>query len=261
MVYLFYNSFTTYSLVSIWFVMITHSLFVISMYVYTQFKNKKLESKTINDVNIMLKNNYENLNYMQDIMSNQIHDFNKHLTTLRGLVDTGSTASNYINELLYTSYTKSNLCLSGNDVVDSIINYYISLADENEIHLSFNVRLKSRLELSVVDICSILFNQFDNALNACKKIENTTRRNIRIDIWQKGTFVFFKVTNSCLKITFDPRKNLINSKKYYKDGHGFGLKIIANIADKYNGIVNNEYKNGYFVSTVMLTNKKSEVNK
>ena len=164
------------------------------------------------------------------------------------------TAKKYTKELLETSYQQAQNCHSGNEIIDSIINCKMNEATNQNIEFNHKILLNTKLNISFVDICAILANQIDNALEACAKISIDKERSVKVQIWQKESFVFFKVINTVDKNPFDSLNNLKSTKDNSDTMHGLGIKNIRETAAKYDGFLKNNYIDGYFISLVMVSN-------
>ena len=81
-------------------------------------------------------------------------------------------------------------------------------------------------------------------------------RYIKVKIWQKEAFIFFKVTNTCPINPFGKNGELISSKSNDGDKHGFGVKNILKTVSRYGGTLKNEYHDGCFISAAMLPNNE-----
>ena len=103
-----------------------------------------------------------------------------------------------------------------------------------------------------MDICGILANQIDNALEACKSMPESFPREIKITIKQVENFAFFRVENTTKCNPFTNNHSLASTKNDTSTQHGLGLKNIRDIANKYNGFLRSEYENGVFISVVSL---------
>ena len=129
----------------------------------------------------------------------------------------------------------------------------VAEAKEKNITFSYNISLSDTLKIDSVDICAILANQLDNAIEACEKAD-ADHRKIDVFIAQKESFVLFRVINTAKENPFDKNNNLPTSKNNNSGLHGFGIRIIRETAEKYNGISENSYDNGIFTSSAMLSN-------
>ena len=121
------------------------------------------------------------------------------------------------------------------------------------IPFEHHIVLGSPLHISSIDICAILANQIDNALVACAKIPVDKECFVKVVIWQKENFVFFKVTNTTHKNPFNDKHELISTKNGL---HGFGVKNISRTVSSYGGTLKSDYKDGKFISIAMIPNNE-----
>lgn len=200
----------------------------------------------------MMEKNYQEIHSYHEIIRQQIHDFKNHLRAIDGMLDAGSNAKKYTQNLLASSYSYANECHCGNDIIDSVINCKEAEATAKNIKFEYRISLSDTLRMEPIDICAILANQIDNAIEACAKIENSNDRRITVSISQKEAFVLFKVINTVRENPFD-RNNELPTSKNNEDGlHGFGIRIIRETAEKYNGAADNSYEDGCFISSVLI---------
>lgn len=227
---------------------------VISFILISRSEQEKQTHALLKSTNQLLTENYQQLHAYQQIHAKQIHDFNHHLIALKGLEDMNKhkEALSYINSLLSTTYQEIALCHSGSDILDAVINCKATEAEQLGITFSFTVNFLAPPNINPVDICGVLANQIDNAFDACRQIPHSCIREVKIIIKQVENFIFFRVENT---VDHDPFKNnhsLTSTKSDTSMQHGLGLKNIRDIADKYNGFLRNEYKDGFFISVVSL---------
>lgn len=158
------------------------------------------------------------------------------------------------DRLLNVSCLHRAHCYSGNDITDAIINCKYSEAQMLGINFRFSANLHQPISIDSVDICGVLANQIDNAFDACKKIR-IGGKEVVIDIKQVNEMVFFKVTNTTSDDPFDKNGELKSTKITDAKRHGFGLENMQTIAEKYSGFMQTEYRDGRFISLVMLNNQ------
>lgn len=237
------------------FIMVCTIALTAAIIIAARYQNEKTEKEVMLLLNKEMMKNYQRLSAVQTAMSRQVHDFTNHLRTLDGLSWENGAAQNYIKELLKVPQRRAYYCRSGNEVIDSIINCKVEEANDLQIPITFTVRLETEISISPVDLCAILANQIDNAIEACEKILEPSKRFIKISILQKRNFLFFKVENSAAEDPFDRTGKLISRKVGSGKTHGLGVKNIAETAEKYNGSLDNSFKDGCFSSIVMLQNE------
>lgn len=241
---------------SLFFIVVVIAATIISIAISAKYQNEKREKELMAMANMMLEKNYMQMKQSQDIIRKQVHDFKNHIRIIDGMLDGNSSEKKYTRELLSASYQQAQHCHSGNDIIDSIINCKMNEADNNNIGFQHKIQLNSKLYISFSDICAILANQIDNALEACIKIPKNQKRFVKVEIWDKESFVFFKVTNTTSQNPFDKSHNLKTTKNNSDCTHGFGIKNIQETASKYDGLLKNDYIDGCFISLVMILNDK-----
>lgn len=239
---------------SLFFIILTIVISIISVVISSKYQNEKREKELIALTNTLMEKNYTEIKQAQDIIRKQVHDFKNHILTIDGMLSEDSNAKKYTKELLETSYQQAQNCHSGNEIIDSIINCKMNEATNQNIEFNHKILLNTKLNISFVDICAILANQIDNALEACAKISIDKERSVKVQIWQKESFVFFKVINTVDKNPFDSLNNLKSTKDNSDTMHGLGIKNIRETAAKYDGFLKNNYIDGYFISLVMVSN-------
>ena len=202
----------------------------------------------------LMEKNYQTLH--QDLQENakRIHDFHHHLQAILGLAEQAGdqNTEEYVQSLLDVSYRDVRMCSCGNDIIDAVINCSAAEAARSQIDFHYNVELSSSLsQIAPIDLCAVLGNQVENALDACKKIPDSQRRFIQVSIRQNKSFVVIQVTNSAYRNPFTADGRLLTNKEE-PQFHGLGLKSIQDTVDKYNGYLTNSYEDHQFKSEALL---------
>lgn len=222
----------------------------------TNFQAERQTNELLHMADKLMTENYQQLYANQQALARQIHDFNHHIKALQTLAiqeDARETVA-YTQALLQSSYRRRKFCSSGNNIIDAIINCKAAEAEELSITFSFDVKLPQQMEVDPVDICAILSNQIENAFDACKKIGDTDKRTVSVDIWPKNEkTVFFRVANYVDENPLDMNPDLQSTKRDTSTLHGLGLKNISDTAARYGGAVSNTYQDHCFISTVFLS--------
>ena len=202
----------------------------------------------------LMEKNYQTLH--QDLQENakRLHDFHHHLQAILGLAEQAGDqkTEEYVQSLLDVSYRDVRMCSCGNDIIDAVINCSAAEAARSHIDFQYNVELSSSLsQISPIDLCAVLGNQVENALDACRKIPDSQRRFIQVSIRQNKSFVVIQVINSAYRNPFTADGRLVTNKED-SEFHGLGLKSIQDTVDKYNGYLTNSYENHQFQSEALL---------
>lgn len=145
-------------------------------------------------------------------------------------------AKKFINQnIREINNIKNNFAHSNNIVIDSLINYKFSIAEKKKILLDIKINIWINLPVDDGDICILLGNAIDNAIEATLKVQEKDRFiNLYIRCI-KNTLVITMV-NSYDKTVHSVNGNLISTKKD-RENHGMGLVSMRKVVDKYNGII------------------------
>jgi len=180
------------------------------------------------------------------------HDIKLHLATLKDYTIDNQAATDYLNALIGDITESEIYSETGNIAFDSIINFKLKSAKEDNIKLDITTSIPSVLNIEVIDIVTILGNLLDNALDSVANMEEKIiKLNIKFD---KGN-LFIKIDNTFDgKIKYEENqddKKLITTQKD-SDEHGHGLKNIKKSAEKYNGHVDISHTDNIFTVGLIL---------
>lgn len=130
-----------------------------------------------------------------------------------------------------------------NDILNAILT--IKMLEAKRSGLSLNIKIDNSVKINMkeIDICNVFSNILDNSIEASKKCKN---KNVTFCIFRKNNYIIIKCENA-YENSFkkDSRGKMITSKLDAKN-HGYGIKIIENIVNKYNGEMNIMVKNNIF---------------
>jgi len=183
------------------------------------------------------------------------HDMKLHLATARDFTAGGKAelATNYLDGLLGDIERKEIYSNTKNTAFDSIINYKLNDAKQENIKLDVRLLIPPTLNIEVEDVVTILGNLLDNALEAATKTED---KAIKLDIEYSKESLFIQVEN-----TFDGvvkyaqcksgAEEVITTRKN-GDNHGYGLKSIRKSVEKYSGHLDISHDDNVFSVGVLL---------
>ena len=105
--------------------------------------------------------------------------------------------------------------------------------------------------MDTIDLFSLFGNILDNALESVLQIENEEHRVIALTSNHQGQFLILRCDNYFThKLTFS--NGLPVTSKSNKDYHGFGLKSIKMILEKYNGTLSITTEEDIFHLFIMM---------
>lgn len=222
--------------------------------VMTKAEKDKQMQEILQSENALMARNYQLIHADKVESAKRQHDFNHHLKVMRELVQEQKIeeVSKYLQSLLDVPVRESAACHSGNDIIDAIINCKAAEAERDHIEFEFNADFHLRTSLSSIDICGVLSNQIDNALEACRVISEGRLRKVIVEIRQKECFAFFTVKNTVAENPLLKNPELVSTKMDSDHLHGWGIKNIRDTVERNNGFLLHEFENGYFVSSASL---------
>lgn len=140
---------------------------------------------------------------------------------------------------------------SGNTLVDDIVNLEIVKARSAGVEVSPRIAVPSELPYEEIDLCSLLMNLLDNAIEACGD-EGVAQKTVRLGIVaDQGALVVTVVNPAAHAPEHDEHGSLVTTKAD-AESHGYGTSIVRTVAEKYDGAADFSYYDGEFVARVML---------
>lgn len=176
------------------------------------------------------------------------HDIKNILIALHSMVkeNQNDKALLYIEDLNEVCEQLKPRYNTGNFIADAILSAKDTRAAMQNINISFDGYIPSE-KVKDVDMVIVLSNMLDNAIEACEKI--TGKKDIEIkSILQKKMWVLY-IKNPSEEVNIINKNHIVTTKQE-KMLHGFGLNNIERVAQKYNGNMQLEYKEGYFSSKI-----------
>lgn len=176
------------------------------------------------------------------------HDYRNHIQNMKNRLDGDQgELEQYLDELADDLTQTDTSIQTGNIMADAVLNSKLSVAEQKSIQLNVKAHIPKGIEMTDVEMCSVLGNLLDNAIEACEKLP-CDKRFLRVYIDKfKGQF-YLSVQNSSPSIQRD--KGIFRTTK--AGTHGFGLFRIDRIAKKYGGYVNRQYEEGVFATELLL---------
>ena len=236
-------------------------LFILNFSYYATYKNiehrhkiTNLEvQKTLEDAERMSieidKTNREELEKLR-------HDIKNQFAYVDALLqqDKKEEAQRYVEGYLNASNPVLHSFSCSNNVINSIINLELTKAKIKNIKIDVKVVVPPSLPFKDIDLVSLLTNMIDNAI---ENYYSEEKEAISVRIMKQNDFIRFIVSNpvNMEKINL---KALTTTKKVGR-GHGYGTKIIKNIANAYDGFVDFNVEDNHFICDVVLNLNTKEL--
>lgn len=200
----------------------------------------------------MQRGEYEDICKRMELGRTYRHDMRHHLMALGGLAKRGDTegVSRYLGNLnsQLASLEKETYC--ENSAINAVLASYIGKAKEAHCAVTASIHLPGEIPMDEMDVCMVLANALENAVNACREIDKESRYILLKAELAEGRKLTVSVQNPCkTPLSFDADGFPIVPKR---EGHGIGLKSIDAITRKYQGVFRYECQDGEFQFRAVL---------
>lgn len=196
-------------------------------------KEKEQENEMLQSVNAMIEKNYENLerSYLEN--AKNIHDFRHHVMALDELLTEGEfeEAQGYIRSLHEAEAHSFSAVITGNAVIDAVLNAHHSSAQASGIDFSVTAQPLPDLTMGSWELSTLFSNLLENAREACEKVKGREPW-IEVKISVANRFLLLEIRNTS---DSRPEEKEWKTTKREKQGHGLGLLSVEDIVEKYNG--------------------------
>ncbi|MFD3445914.1 sensor histidine kinase [Microbacteriaceae bacterium 4G12] len=229
------------------------TLFLLVLF-FTNYE-KEEEKKIIEFKNKILQEDFMKMRELYENNAKTYHDLNNHMTTLYQLIKGGKSekALDYINNIskpILSNYERN--MFTNNAIVDFVIHTKMEVMNQEQIKSMFEVEIPQELRIADHDMVAILSNLLDNAIEACQHIDQFDERWIKITMKKINEMIFLKIENSILIAPKLVNNHLLTTKED-KKFHGWGLKSVRSIVDKYEGYIRYEHTSTSFEVIVSLS--------
>lgn len=231
---------------------------VISVFLTILILKKKYDRRLADFQDSVLKKQRDEVQNIYQTMRAWRHDYHNHMQSIKAMLSMGKKEelSDYLDNLEKDLDSIDIAIRTGNVGLDAILSSKVSIARKNNIEVNCTAKVPQDLKISDVHLCAIVGNLMDNAIEACEKIPSAAKnqqtgpnRFIRIYIGLFKSQLYISVANSTKEKKRRRLSELVTSKL---GEHGFGLRRIDKLAEKYDGYVNRKNEPGIFATEVML---------
>ena len=202
------------------------------------------------------RENYKALNEaIQNIYALR-HDTRHHISFIKTMIEEKNyhKALEYIQQFNQHEINKTIPTLCENFTADSIIKYYMSIAMKKGIEFKTKLTIPEEIDINNLDLCIVLGNCLENAIDACDRIIDTRKKYIYFQSKILGSHIIFKITNSFNGEVLSFDKSLMSTKE--KRGHGIGLANVRNTVNKYKGSLDFKYSEDEFNVDIVMNISK-----
>ena len=186
----------------------------------------------------LLERDYTAVNRAYQVNARLFHDLHNHIGVLRQFLthEKYGEAVRYLDELQAPVRNLTATVWTGDETADYLINSKAAMAEEAGIRFQAQVEFPRRTNIRSVDLCAILGNLLDNAIEAARQVTDPSGRTVALTIRRIHQMLVIKVENSFASAPVRENGEL-KTTKTEGDLHGWGLKSAQTAAEKYDGMV------------------------
>lgn len=214
---------------------------------FTRFVDKRIAAYQQE----LIETHYAEVENMYRQMRGWRHDYRNHMQVMKAYAakENWPALCRYLDELETDLTSIDTVVKTGNPMTDAILNSKISLCKAKGIAIKADANIPVRLSLSELDLCCIIGNLFDNAIEASLKLPEEERL-IRVYMDMKNTQLYISFTNFTAGKKLKKEGGLFKSTK--GEGHGFGLVRIDNIIERLGGYISRNSEDGAFTTEILI---------
>ena len=215
------------------------------------FLSKQIDKRLAAYQRELIETHYQEVENMYRQVRGWRHDYRNHIQMMKVLAANADLEGikAYLDELDTDLNTVDTVVKTGNAMADAILNSKISLAKSRGIPVQVDAHIPVKLKMSELDLCCILGNLFDNAIDASLALPEEERL-IRVYMDMTGSQLYISFTN------FTAAKKMEKVGKGFRttkgEGHGFGLVRIDSIIERLDGYLSRNSEDGAFTTEILI---------
>lgn len=213
--------------------------------------SKRMDKRIASYQHELIETHYREVDNMYRQIRGWRHDYRNHIQTMKAYAAAGDwdAVKRYLDLLDDDLATVDTVIKTGNHMTDAILNSKISLAKSKGIKVVADAHIPVELKSSEIDLCCIIGNLFDNAIEASVQLPED-QRLIRVYMDMKNTQLYISFTNFTAGRKLQKVGKLFRSTK--GGDHGLGLVRIDSIVERLEGYISRNSEDGAFTTEILL---------
>jgi len=216
-----------------------------------------MDKKIAEYQNELMSKHYDEVENIYKQMRGWKHDYHNHLQAIKAYISSGQIEEliGFCDKIEQDLQSVDTVVKTGNIMLDAILNSKLSLAKQRKIEVNAKAAVPDKLQITDVDLCVLIGNLLDNAMEACLKTQEAADWEfqnpfIRVYIGMKGHHLYICVTNSVYSEVKKSGNRFISTKN--SPTHGFGLMRIDKVCEKYGGYCKRNNEPGVFSTEILV---------
>ena len=199
------------------------------------------------------KQHYEHMLLQYEELRKFRHDVKNHMLALNSMCtsDDNTQIKKYLSQLTNEVSSKNPVEYTGNRELDAVIAPFVLEAESKNIKVQFKGIVPDDVAIDMFDMCTIISNLLNNAIEACEKIQEG-KRIIELEIVGYNSQIYITVRNSYDMGSIINRRQKFITTKEDKLNHGIGLENVRRTVKKYDGDMRISQENEKFIVSINI---------
>lgn len=228
-------------------------LVICTTYLMLRIREARREKEYTAQQNQILEQNYQIAKQSYESNAKLYHDMRNHFAMVQSYLADGkvSEAQEYLEKISGDRVTYSIERWTGIEAVDYILSQKVNMAKKQGVETAIHAEYPKDCKIDPVDLCTILTNLLDNAIDACMKQPKEAEKKIIVTIRCIHQFIIIRIANSSIVMPTVQNGGFVTSKKD-KQQHGWGIRSVKSAVEKYQGTIGFDYSDSFFTVDIML---------
>ena len=227
---------------------------LLALHMYLCEINVRMEKEYLNKLLHMQKENYRVSAESVELVNRKYHDLKHQIQLLRSEISS-EDKTEYLNEMEREIQRFETQNQTGNKGLDMLLTAKSIKCQSLGISMTCVADGKELDFLKPTDLSVLFGNALDNAIESTEKIQDPSKRLIHVSVVRQKSFVRIRIEN-CYEGTLNFVDGLPSTNKD-ASYHGYGMKSIRSIVDKYEGSMTIKAQDGWFELRILLPAAKA----
>lgn len=226
---------------------VTIGLFLIAFFILREVQKKHTllsDYDALTKLHQLESEHYRNIELKRKELLTLKQLFNEKLSVIyqKIISDEYDLAEELTAELMEQVTATREFSFCSNSVINAVLTNKQHLCEQKSVSFRADISIQDCSSINKVHLCSVFSNLLDNAIHACEALPAGTPRFVTVSAKQHGDYLHVKVLNTALP----------QSESSPAPGHGYGQKILADIASHYRGEFFTEFTDGIYKAAISL---------